>query len=338
MATTSETVLFSSLAQNVLVPGANGLWFDPPKDNPGGNGGRTSYAHRSQASRGFVYVQWNTSKAAEDQRIRTPFGISVPLDISKEHHQRKTVELGFRHAGAEEALLALEDYAIQFVATHSKDWFKKPMTVDQVKNKWTSVLRYPNDDKYDPHFRTKMNTEGPFVVKAYALKDDGRSIVPVGWKAVNRRKAGVLPTTRIAGLWMASGKIGLTLELSDVILFDHFKPDEADVPRVMADEGLEGGFVVVEPDATPLAASSNDDAKSNDAVGAHASLPDDMTFRIAPDLDAADKQAIADAQADADVPPPHASPKKRGRKRGASTTAASGSRASNKRVAVAVQD
>jgi len=203
----SATFLYNTLQQN-----ASDIFYKAPIENK--NGGQTSYAQRNKDDRDFVYIQLATKD--DTPRLRCPFGISAPFDKTKVADPRKTLDIAYKNDALEKAMTGLEWQAVDFIHKNCVKWFGREWDIEKVKANFVSVIRKPENAKYWSTIRTKLNVSGTFECRVKLFLPDGRYQPGTIDDIVSGSE--IIPIVRIAGLWFSSGKFGLTLECSDILV------------------------------------------------------------------------------------------------------------------------
>lgn len=195
--------------------------FKKPSDF--GPGGKIAYAHAKGNERDMVYIKLCNEN--DERRLKLPFGISKPYDLSKIETQRKSVNIQINDPKLIDSIHKSETLLCSLLSERSQQpdnsWFgKMKHTPATVRNLMTSVITQ-NDPTYLPCIRTKMNTEGIFTAGLIFVGSDKK--YRKGTIEDIKPSCEVVPVIRFAGIWFVSNKWGISLEISHMLIF---KPAE----------------------------------------------------------------------------------------------------------------
>ena len=106
--------------------------------------------------------------------------------------------------------LALDEWAISYLATHSERIFKKSMTVEQVRVNYNSLLK--QQAGYAPTLKCKIDTEGRRGVCCW--NESGEQLPhPEHW-----RQFAVKPKLHFSHLWIMGAQYGIVVQMTDALL------------------------------------------------------------------------------------------------------------------------
>ena len=110
----------------------------------------------------------------------------------------------------EDYISRLDDWVIKALAADSQRYFGSPLSVEQVREKYTSSLK--TSQKGYKHLKAKMNIMGRASVRFWS--HDGKTGPPLeDW--TNRV---VEPILEFRGCWFLGKEVGLLVELTDALV------------------------------------------------------------------------------------------------------------------------
>lgn len=197
-------------------------------------GGRTGYVN-CDSGVGRIRFQ-TTSDESLELMCRAPFGISTPLEDSK-NTMRRNLELSIRDPGLRRFLDSLDERTLAEALCHAddKNWFTKSPSPDVIRAKYRKIVadearpkdektgkEDPNADPYDRTFRTKVNLEGQNVTNFFVMQPNG-TMEPLEPATLALERLGkfshVLVICEVGGLWFTSAEFGLTINATDVLIY-----------------------------------------------------------------------------------------------------------------------
>ena len=120
-----------------------------------------------------------------------------------------------------EAFADLDEWLISYLTEHAAQFFKKPMTADQVRDGYSSCIRH-SDKGYMPTLKTKVDL-GDSKHSLCVWDADGNQLdKPESWR--NRL---ITPRLHITHLWFMGSNFGPVVRLTDALL----RPDASPVQR-----------------------------------------------------------------------------------------------------------
>jgi hypothetical protein len=112
------------------------------------------------------------------------------------------------------SLKALDEIVVQAAFKHSKEWFKKELSEEEVR------LRYKPLVGDEPHIKFKVKCPpGKNPTKLHRLYDDG-SVLAHGGKVehLERPGAAVAPILNVYSLWFMANAFGLVIQADEMIV------------------------------------------------------------------------------------------------------------------------
>ena len=105
-------------------------------------------------------------------------------------------------------LSVIDAWVIGRLAADPMGYFKKPMSLAEIKSiyKASSTPHSKNGVEYSDTMRTKLNMEGPKVVKCWTPEKVSRAL-PLDWRGCTLK-----PIVLVRGVWFMSGQCGITFE------------------------------------------------------------------------------------------------------------------------------
>jgi hypothetical protein len=254
-------------------------------------GGQASYANFKDTG-AYIYVQLADApkQGVAVGDITLPFGISpiytgkkgkgnnAPVDPDKKaaYDKRKNVDFGLlpKHVAAMEAF---EAWNIKDLAANSEAVYDKKVSEAKIKERWISSLKRPEDDDeeeaaggehkkqdkkagstYRVRLRTKLNTVGNMAPKVSIMQPNGTR-TPGTWEDIDKKRSTCVPILRYSGRWFSSGKVGVTWEISNILIFP-FVDEQPEFPFVWNSDSappVKDESAVAPPPAKPSDASAS---------------------------------------------------------------------------------
>ena len=141
---------------------------------------------------------------------RAPFGAG---NFNKEESVRMNLDLECADS-YKSFLQAVDDWAIGKLAADSHLFFKKALSLAEVKAiyKPSCTPHTKNGVEYEPTMRCKINTVGPYAVKAWTPDKVSRAL-PECW-----RNKTLTPMLTVKSVWFMSGACGIVFEIHNIII------------------------------------------------------------------------------------------------------------------------
>lgn len=190
------------------------------------------YAPQTKTTKGMLTVYFKASNSSKknvrmqipgpnDQKCVAPFGVTSYE--GNENTTRKSLSLSLK----EPALISFFDEWDKHnvdMALQNPSWFKKKMTKEMISTIYQPMVARDDSSKgYPPRLRTKIDTEGKRKLNVIVMNDD---------ESVNWRKGDISDIVKFSevmvileasSLWFQSKMFGMTLLVTDVIIFPKFE-------------------------------------------------------------------------------------------------------------------
>lgn len=208
--------------------------YKPPATNK--FGGKSVYINKPGG--GISKHRFQTTKFT-DELCTTPFGVSDPYDGDMTS-TRRNLELNINDSGLTSFLHALDEQN-KSVALHNarvkkadgkidkdRSWFprsKKDVTADMIDDRYKPLVKKPDDEKFSPTVRVKVNISGRNAVKVFKThfftNENGcQKLAPLkpGTPEDIKKHSRVVASVEISGLWFTSAEFGCSLNATHVIV------------------------------------------------------------------------------------------------------------------------
>ena len=183
--------------------------------------------------------------------LTTRYGIDSVRD--GESSDRRGLVLKIEEPKAVAALQQLDEVIIKTAIERSKEWFKKPLTREQVEARYKNIVSKARDDDPFHVMKVKIKTEAAKVPTELHLKEEGGHVRKHGGRVADLERPGaeVVPVVSGYSLWFMGGgaQFGMSFQVERMIV------------RPSADaDNLDSGFVsskpiVVAPPPAPASAA-----------------------------------------------------------------------------------
>ena len=108
----------------------------------------------------------------------------------------------------------MDDWVIKALAADSQRYFGSPLSVEQVREKYTSSLK--TSQKGYRHLKAKMNIAGRASARFWSPDAKKLGGPPEDWT-----NCVVEPILEIRGLWFLGKEVGLLVELTDALITEN---------------------------------------------------------------------------------------------------------------------
>ena len=115
-------------------------------------------------------------------------------------------------AEIEQQCQELDTWLCKEVAAKSEQYFKKKLSLEEIKNNYVPCLR--QTEQYKPLFRFKINLSGSNAVRCWNADKTMRAL-PGNWKCTS-----VIPKIWINGVYLQTKEWGLLLECTDLLIHE----------------------------------------------------------------------------------------------------------------------
>jgi len=142
------------------------------------------------------------------ESTRAPFG---PSNFDKDPAApRQNLELRCTTTMAN-FFRALDEWVIEYISAHSERIWKKPLTLQQVRDMYHPTMR--TTEGYEPLLRAKLNMPGSRGAVRFWTPDGQMRDPPSDW-----RDADVKAHVHISHLWLMGGACGLVINCIDLLV------------------------------------------------------------------------------------------------------------------------
>ncbi|MBO74403.1 MAG: hypothetical protein CMD33_03925 [Flavobacteriales bacterium] len=182
--------------------------YQPPKRNS--NGGFNAYIDTSDTVKYSPKFQLSECLAK--------FGISDPMENST----RRNMEISIADPSVQEFFEALDNQNIRHASEHSKEFFKKDLTVEVLKMTLHRPTLAPHSEGiYDPLLRLKIIPTGRNKTKIYVVTGENENglVYEEGEISDVTPRSKVVPVVKLGGMWYVSKMFGMTVICTDLIVF-----------------------------------------------------------------------------------------------------------------------
>ena len=200
----SKPVLYQAASQCI-----GDIVFSAPKDNVAG--GKSCYAQKTFAGEA-LHIQLCRK---DEPWLTAPFGVST-MDKTKKDSPRKSLELSTGNQVLLDTMKKLDDHAVQLLTTNSLSWLGKVYSQEQIKAMYTSIVRYPDNESFNPTIRVRFNSKGSYAADIERVQPNNTIIA--GDYTLIQKNSRILPIVKVSNIWISSGKFGVTLELTKCLV------------------------------------------------------------------------------------------------------------------------
>ena len=205
------------------------FWYRDPILNK--HKSKTGYITKSQRDQTRPAYQM---VIRDDPKLKSPYGISEPMDAEKKDTDRKSLDLTIESESLQRVLEALDEHNIDMVFQNQRKCLElkmdtktqqvKEMTREQVAFMYKPLVSHDKTGKgYKPTFRTKinLNKSHPAHTRIYTAETgpDGKTKYTEVDESVVTKGCLVLPIVEISSLWINKTQFGMTLELTEMIVY-----------------------------------------------------------------------------------------------------------------------
>ena len=187
---------------------------------------KTSYINKSKNNQSRPRYQM---AAQDEQRLRSPYGISKPFDENEQEKDRKSLDLSIDSEALLAILTKLDAHNIQMAHKNCVAWFGKQMPIEHIGFLYRPIVSYDKDRKYKPTFRTKVNVNknADNCTRFYTIREeDGMTRYIEHDSSIITKGCRLVPICEISSLWFSSKAFGMTLDCTDVIVFSGSQREE----------------------------------------------------------------------------------------------------------------
>jgi len=140
--------------------------------------------------------------------LRAPFGASSYNDDGAQR-----VNLDVTCPSEIETLFnEIDEHVVQLLSEHGATYFKKTMSIDDVRRMFRASCTQNTKEGYLPTLRTKVNLSGSKVVRCWDMDTNAAVSLP-DWKGCQ-----LVPRVRAKGIYFMASSLGLIVDTSDVLV------------------------------------------------------------------------------------------------------------------------
>ena len=142
------------------------------------------------------------------ESAKAPFG---PSNFEKDElAPRQNIELRVSQEDVD-FFERLDEFIIQYLVVHSERIFKKPLLIEQVKDRYHGLLKY--HEKHDPLLKCKINMPKSTNPCRYWAENGTRTDMPTDWRSTDLK-----PRLHLSHLWIMGQSCGIVANLTDVLV------------------------------------------------------------------------------------------------------------------------
>ena len=169
--------------------------------------------------------KFNPTSVSEVSKLpSTPFGIQEPLAGSAMN--RLSMEIAIENKQVLESLKTVDKLNIEAAVKYSSQWFKKEFSEEQIKMSYTPIVKFPEDSKYNPTTRVKIQTDGDratTIMVALKGSEDGTFKYKTGSIDDISKTSKMAIICETTGLWIQNKGFGMSFTATDIIVFNEDK-------------------------------------------------------------------------------------------------------------------
>ncbi|MCH9716168.1 MAG: hypothetical protein K0U52_03685 [Gammaproteobacteria bacterium] len=250
-----------------------GEWvYQQPRRND--NGGWSVYVNSSANVRKNPKIQF--------QKGRCPFGIQQREDAAP--NSRSNLEISVETAEMNAFLDQIDQQNMQVLVDNSEQLFSRQVPIETMDMFYRPLNKRPKpDSNFDPLLRIKINsTEGKKQTKVSVVvseDEQGRIKFAPGHLSDVTAGCSVLPIADVNGLWIVSGKAGMTLVATHLLVWPSDVEDDGFVGMQMDVVDANAAREQIMPDETVInggGGSGGFDGDGQGGSGSGGSAGDDL--------------------------------------------------------------
>jgi len=158
---------------------------------------------------------FNLCAEALDASVLVPYGLDKPQENNDGSRRSLLVKLDDERVI--KVLSDLDELVVTTAVTNSKDWFKKAMSIEEVRARYKPLVFKKNDDNENMNMRFKVKcTKNP--TRLHLLLETG-DIVKEGATIDHiNRGSRVVPILSVYGVWFMPKEFGLGIQAEEIIV------------------------------------------------------------------------------------------------------------------------
>ena len=187
--------------------------------------GRTIYVNMSESNKSNPRFQLEESIAK--------FGLQHPTPGSTEPTTRKNSDVSAASEGVRSWCRRMDEVVQNHLVNNSQAIFGKVIDGNKIRGAFRSTLSTPSKPEYAPLIRLKVNTDATAakatnVMVFVRLKDNGEFVWRKGSADDITKNCRVLPIVEVSGVWLTPQGSGISLLLTDVLVYPTEQKKEFD--------------------------------------------------------------------------------------------------------------
>ena len=201
---------------------------------PNKTGGRSVYVSTSNTTDNKLCFMFSETKvnpmSNDDVNILTsaPFGVSEPMAGGST--TRLSMDVHITTPTLLQKLQEIDKLNIDAAVANSNVWFKKDLTSEQLKDLYSPIAKIPENEKYKPTMRVKIQTEGRMatnIMIAHACNDEeegeesSKFLYKQGTIQDINQRSKLLMICETTGLWFQAKAFGMSLNATEIIVFNN---------------------------------------------------------------------------------------------------------------------
>ena len=160
----------------------------------------------------------------EDSPVTTRYNLDTPPEGGDPTRRGLSVIVDDPVARAK--LREIDAAVLNMAAANSKEWFKRELTIDQLKLNYKFTV--PEDEEAQPLMKFKVKGAGSKVPTKMLRRISDAQVTSTTEKDLEDQGAQIVPIVSTIGLWfMAGGMFGITFQAEDILVIN---PGKAATP------------------------------------------------------------------------------------------------------------
>ena len=160
-----------------------------------------------------------------DDTIQVPFGVNPPQPNLPDTG-KYNMPISLHNSDLVDFVERLDKHIIESAVENSEAWFKKKMTLEEVKTMYSSPFTPKGD--YDARLKTKVSRDATKVQKLVENEDADESSVGASLDDIQSR-CKILIAVSISRMWFLNRQFGITINAKDILIVEtpvHIKRNE----------------------------------------------------------------------------------------------------------------
>lgn len=217
-----------------LLPKIDQLFYtDPARGKHNNVSSKIRSVKDSQFNITFQTTRDDNTK--QEPKCRMPFAITEPFDNKNDKTGLKDLNLSIETSGLEMFLKKLDENNIRVAHANSQKWFKKQLTIEQVRDMYKPTIRYDTkaEEKkrqaYKPTIKTRVAVDAADKSRCVRIleyvgqhpTDPTKKIFKNyrgSWKTIEKHTQAIA-IVEISSLWFMPKEFGMSLRTVGLILY-----------------------------------------------------------------------------------------------------------------------